>query len=487
MRFVESGTCELKRCYTPQIVKEVVAFLNGRGGTIFIGVDDEGSPVGVEDPDKEALRVSNAIRDAIKPDAAPFASCEVHVVDGVTLLALQVNEGSRKPYYIASKGLRPEGVYRREGTSAAPVSEAGIRMMIKESDGDSYERRRALNQNLTFAEADRVFANHGIGWGDAQKRTLGVLLEDGLYSNLGLLLSDQCPHIIKAARFDGTADAFSFRDRAEFTGSVFKQVTDAYAYLDMRNGVRSAFAGLERIDSRDYPDEALREALINCVVHRAYDVSAPVLIKMYDNQVEFLNFGGLMAGMGIEEVLQGVSYQRNSRLAHIFYRLSLIEAYGTGVRKMFNAYRFDDMEPCVTCTDSVFRVVLPNRNEARAARQGAATESDGVPEGDGISVSPLPASRTGAGRPCARNAVKRVGVRNGRGERQTHYVMASFKRDEIERTVRFIELHEAVTRKEIQEFLGVGQTKAGVMLRELVERGVIRQVGAGPATRYRAA
>lgn len=189
------------------------------------------------------------------------------------VVAVHILRGTNRPYYLAGKGLRPEGVYVRRGTSAYPASEEAIRQMIKETDGDSCEQMRCLNQDLTFKAAEEEFARRNVAFGSEQKKTLGLLNSEDLYTNLGLLLSDQCPHTVKAAVFEGIGQSV-FRNRKEFTGSLLKQMNEVYEFIDFHNQLHASFEKLYRIDTRDYPEEAVREALLNSLVHRDYAISA---------------------------------------------------------------------------------------------------------------------------------------------------------------------------------------------------------------------
>lgn len=227
---------------------------------------------------------------------------------------------------------------------------------------NSYEDKRSLEQDLTFDSAKHIFVNKGFEFGRQQMQSLGMIDSNGLYTNLGLLLSDQCPHIIKAAVFrDKTQN--QFQSRREFTGSLLKQLDDAYAYIDMTNNLRSTIDGLYRTDKQDYPKAAIREALLNSIVHRDYGVSASTLISVYLNRMEFVSIGGLLNGVALEDVLIGVSACRNPKLANIFYRLDLIEAYGTGLQKINSSYDSFGCKPNFIVTNGAFKVVLPNTNE----------------------------------------------------------------------------------------------------------------------------
>lgn len=199
MKFRESETLEFKRTCVDDIRKEITAMCNCAGGTIYVGVEDDGYVIGLDDCDGTTPRIANGVRDAIKPYITGFIHYETLSIDGKTIVSVSVRVGAHRPYYLAEKGLRPEDVYVRQGTSSVPASNPGIRQMIKETDGDNYEDMRSLNQELTFDEASKAFSAQKLDFGQQQMRTLGLPSSDGVYTNLGLLLSDQCPHIIKAA------------------------------------------------------------------------------------------------------------------------------------------------------------------------------------------------------------------------------------------------------------------------------------------------
>lgn len=204
MVFQESETVELKSVVVEDIKKEIIAFANCEGGKLYIGVQDDGTVVGLDDPDGVALQVSNMVRDAIKPDVTMFLRYTTIDVQDKKIVAIDIQQGTERPYYIAKKGLRPEGVYVRQGYSSVPATNTMIRRMIKETDGDHFEEMRSLEQNLTFDVAKKEFAERKVPFGIPQMKTLGIMNHDGIYTNLGLLLSDQCVHTIKAAVFEGT-------------------------------------------------------------------------------------------------------------------------------------------------------------------------------------------------------------------------------------------------------------------------------------------
>lgn len=438
MIFRETETVELKAVAQNDIKKEIIAFANCVGGTVYVGVADDGAVLGVGDPDGSALQISNMLRDAVKPDITMFVHYETLDCEGKAVVAVKVQRGTNRPYYLAKKGLRPEGVYVRQGYSSVPATDAAIRQMIKETDGDSFEDMRSLSQALTFESARREFEVRKVPFGLPQMQTLKITSSDGLYTNLGLLLSEQCPYTVKTAVFEGT-DQGVFKDRREFSGSLMRQLNETYEYIDFHNRTHASFQKLLRVDTRDYPEIAVREALLNSLVHRDYSFSASTLISVYEDRIEFTSVGGLLSGLELDDLTMGISACRNPHLANVFYRLQLIEAYGTGIRKIMGAYAGAAVKPQIMATSNAFKIVLPNVNFVAKAAEAPATAGEG-----------------------------------------TSAILDS-RENEI---LRFLTGHPSITRKEAQALLGVSQSTAGRLLKEMVDRGQILALGGSRASRY---
>ena len=357
----ETENIEFKSQFTEEIYKEVIAFANTDGGIVYVGIDNEGNAIGLSNVDDEYTRITNGIRDAIMPDVT---MCVKYFIQDNKVVRITVNEGTNKPYYLKSKGLKPSGVYVRQGSSSVPASPGQIRQMIKESDGDTFEEIRSLDQDLTFEAAKNAFKRYGVEFGIEKYRTLGMTQKNNdIYTNLALILSDQCPHTTKIAVFsDDTCTVF--RDSKEFGGSVFKQFEDTVNYLALCNKTSSVIKGVVRTDRQDYPEEAIREALLNALVHRDYSFSGSIIINVNDKKMEFISIGGLLPGLSTDDIRIGISQPRNKNLAEVFHRLRLIESYGTGIRRIYKLYENCDVQPTIEATSNAFKIVLPNMNEA---------------------------------------------------------------------------------------------------------------------------
>ena len=192
---------------------------------------------------------------------------------------------------------------------------------------------------------------------------------------------------------------------------------------------------------RDYPTEAVREALLNAIVHREYSFSNSTLISIFDDRIEFVTIGGLVKGVSLEDVELGVSVLRNEHLANIFYQLMLIEAHGTGIAKVRRSYAGAAVQPQIEVTNNAFKITLPNMNCERS-------ESTMIPENLSSAVIVVP------------------------------------KEDRVNFVLKMCREKGSVTRKEVQEALQVSQATAILLLKKMVEEGVIIKSGAGKEIRY---
>lgn len=358
MSYVESNVLELKKEYTNEIKKEIVAFLNSDGGTLIIGIDDNGKIIGVNNSKEVIQNISNMIHEAIKPDPSLICSAYESTEENKTIVKVIVGKGVKKPYYIYEKGLKPSGVYLRINNTSQQASEQAIKQMLIESENKSYESLTSVEQNLTFSYLEMAFKKENI---ELKEKTLGLIDKSNQYTNLALLLSDQCPFSIKIAVFDSD-DKTHFVDRKEFDGSLIKQADDAYDYLKLNNKNKGEYKGILREDKKDYSDLVLREGLLNAIIHRDYALNGNIIISIYSNRIEYISIGGLVLGMTYDDMMLGVSRSRNEKLANIFYKLRYVEAYGTGIEKIQGDYEKLSVSPRFEVSDNGFLLMLPNKS-----------------------------------------------------------------------------------------------------------------------------
>lgn len=210
----------------------------------------------------------------------------------------------------------------------------------------------------------------------------------------------------------------------------------------MFNHLHSHFEGLQRVDICDYPVEAVREALLNSIVHRDYSFSSSTLISVFDDRIEFVTVGGLVKGITKSDIMLGISVLRNRRLAEVFYRLHLIEAYGTGMPKIQESYSESKVKPKIEISDNAFKITLPNVNyKPRAEKNNA---SVGAPKN-------IPEK-------------------------------ALSKREK--QILSYLKEHSAAARQDIQKLVKCSQTTTLSTLGKMADKGLIQKQGEGKRTVY---
>ena len=416
---IEDQNTEFKAEFTDNLLKSVVAFSNSSGGRIVLGMDDDGNEVGLANPDDVAKRCVNAIADKIRPDLTLTTAVSIRQQGGKCFVVIDVSEGEKKPYYLREKGLRAEGVYVRKGSISAPITEEGLQVMIRSLRSVTYETQTSFRQDLTFDELKRIFGERSVAL-DENRMSMMSMVENGKYTNLAFILSDQFDQSIKMASF-GDEYRTGFIERSETYGCVLKQMGDAIAFLKRYNTPSSRIAGTRRIDSYPYSEDSIREAMMNAVAHRDYSMDSPILVSVYPNKVTITSPGGMKEYYTLDEMLRGVSSLRNRNLAGIMYRLGMIEAYGTGIPRIFGAYRGSEESPTIENGASSFTITLPS---TRAERRDGALQS-------------------------------------------------------------FLDGRKEFTRAELQEALGMSRSRAVAAVGGLVEEGAVTKVGQGRSLKYR--
>ena len=432
----ESENIELKREVTPELCKSVIAFANSQGGKLYIGINDDGSVLGLDDMDNTYTKITNMIRDSIIPDVTMFVR---YSIVNEKAICLEIGEGTAKPYYLKAKGLKPAGVFVRQGASSVPASLEQIRQFIKEADGDIFEGMRSLEQNLTFKAATQIFAKEGVAFDERKYYALGLRnLVDGLYTNLAFLLSDQCQHSIKIAVFEDNENTV-FKTHREFKGSLFEQLEKSFEFLMLCNKNRSSFNGLTRVDTWDYPEEAIREALLNAIVHRDYSYSGSIIINVNNTCMEFISLGGLLPGLSPEDIQSGISQPRNMKLAEVFHRLNYIESYGTGIRRIFALYKNYYGNPRISITPHTFTMKLWNVHTLQ--------------------------------KPSAPFVAEKVENRKYANAQQRQ-------------VIAYLQEHGQASAEEVQALLGVKRTRAYLIAKEMLDKGFLDVQGRGENRRY---
>ncbi len=347
----ETKTLEYKAEITNSFLKTVSAFSNFCAGQIMFGIADDGTVIGVDDPDQKCLDIENKINDAISPK--PDYSLSINRRNNV--ITLDVCEGQYKPYLYKGKA------YRRSDTATIEVDQVELKRLTLEGNNLYFESLPNEDNDMTFAELENKFVEQlGIKEvNDDTLRILGFYTKDDRLNNAASLLSDRNSFPgIDIARFGNSID--EILDRETFNNmSVIAQYDNAvvmyqryYQYEQIKGAKREL---IEKI-----PEKAFREAVANALVHRTWDINASIRISMFDDRIEVSSPGGLPRGISEEEYLSGsISMLRNPVLGNVFFRLHYIEMFGTGIKRIVDAYKTCKIKPRFEIKENSIMVILP--------------------------------------------------------------------------------------------------------------------------------
>ena len=347
----ETATLEFKQQLSKSYLKTVSAYANYGTGKIIFGITDDGTPVGLADPQDTCLRIEHAINDSIDP----VPRFELAIEGDTRTVTLTVHEGPDKPYLSSGRA------YRRTDTSTVEVSRLEYGRLVLTGEHVSFDALVAKEQDLAFGHLEKELASK-LGLKPLDQNSLislELMTPSGEYCNAAALLADS-NHFpgIDIARFGESINIINARHTFEHM-SVLEQMQRTLEVFDTYYAYEE-IVGFERIAKTLVPREAFREAIANALVHRCWDVRANIKVGMFADRIEITSPGGLPAGITEELYLAGgPSVARNPILANVFFRLGHIERFGTGIPRILDEYAHETVSPSFALRDSSITVMLP--------------------------------------------------------------------------------------------------------------------------------
>jgi ATP-dependent DNA helicase RecG len=351
----EKYNLEFKVEVSKTFLKTVSAYANYNNGEIIFGVNDNGELVGVDNAKDDCLKIENMINDSIVP--VPDYQIEVEEVEGKKIIKLIVRKGKDTPYYYQGKA------HKRSDTSTVEVDRFELRRLALEGINIDYEERKASSQSLTFNKLEsRLKEVTGIEKVNIDiLKTLNLYNRDGYYNIAGELLAD-----INEIAFSGI-DIVKFGN--DINKILYRETINRKSLLSQYDRAIEIFEqyyqyeeikGYTRIKEELIPREAFRESLANAIVHRSWDTNRFIQIAMYEDRIEINSPGGLPKGITEEEYLYGnISVLRNPKMAGVFYRLDIIEQFGTGIARINDEYADSISKPRFDITENNIKIILP--------------------------------------------------------------------------------------------------------------------------------
>lgn len=422
----ENESIEFKENYTDKIYKEIIAFLNTKSGTIYIGYDDNGNLIGLNNCKEIEEKISNGVKTNIYPDARVFISLNVEKLEDKNYIVIQVSKGV-DIYYLKDKGI-VKGTYLRTGSCSIPATEETIKQMIIKNSSLTFETSISNNQDLTFNYISKTFEENNIQINESNIKENLHFTSNQKYTNLGLLFSDQNPFTFKLAVYQ-SSEKNNFLDRKEFKGSILEIYDSILDYLKINTATYGLINTTIREDIEEYPEFVLREIVLNSLIHRDYSTLTSNIMNLYKNNgIELISYGSLYGNITIDDILAGLSTSRNPYLQSIFMRIKRVEAIGSGLRRVKSYYNKIDLDFEISVLPSSFIVKLP------------------------------------------RIVLNNLKIQNSDTD--------------INSIINHIEKNGYITRKIAETLINKEKTTTSTLLNKLVEDEILRKIGNGPSTRY---
>ncbi len=396
----ESNLIELKR-ETPkndQIVKTMIGFCNTHGGKLVLGVADNREIIGLSDSEIENLMesIDKSIADSCSPHVLPRVYAQRFGEQSV--LIIEVSEGMNKPYFKRSEGFQ-KGVFVRLGRHTLRASPEMIDELTWKSKGFDYESLPVFQADwekyLDLSAIETFLKNRknarDFVLDELTLRSYRILVQDQARSYptvLGLLLFGKNPQeffseaMIICSHFSGI-DGREVIATVDCEGTLFNQFKQASAFISSRLYRSFTIQGLQRTEKLEIPEIAIREVLLNMIIHRSYALKAPAKIAIYDDRLEFFSPGSFPGPLSVENLKSGITYLRNPGICKIMREVGYIEKMGTGFITVFDAYEKNGLDvPKIFNGENFVKCILPRPSNQRLATQEKLKSEIGVSEFD---------------------------------------------------------------------------------------------------------
>jgi predicted HTH transcriptional regulator len=367
----ETNRIEYKQELTGDLEQEAVSFLNyHEGGVIYIGIHKSGTVVGVSDIDGDMLKIKDRLKNNIMPSCMGLFDVAVENIEFKDVIKITLASGTEKPYYIKKLGMSEKGAFIRVGTAAEPMPVRMIESLFAKRTRNSIGKIKSPNQNLTFEQLRIYYEGVNKTLNQQFASNLELLTEEGKYNYVAYLLADINGMSIKLAKYDGL-DRVDLMENNEYGYcSLVKATKQVLDKIEIENKTLAKITPKEREEKRLWNPVALREAIINAMVHNDYTSEVPPKFEFFDDRIEITSFGSLPQGMTEKEFFEGYSVPRNKELMRIFRDLELVEHLGSGVPRILRSYG----KECFKFTENFLRMTFPASEQVTEQVTEQATE-----------------------------------------------------------------------------------------------------------------
>jgi len=352
-------------------IKTAVAFANGSGGKILIGVDDDRNIIGV--PSDSAFSIADGIVCSVSDRCEPQISISTSVqdIDGRTIIIADIYPGNNRPYYVRDLGIE-NGTFIRIGATtrlADPYSLDELRIQGQRRTFDTLQNSEiGVSEENTKSVCDNLSALNGRPIDRNMIYNSGAILRvngEDIATNAYALLCDKSPFLFtefRCAMFAGSNET-EFIDRADYRCPITSQIKNAYQFVQRNIRFGGKVEGLVRNDDYELPMNAIREIIVNAVQHRSYvNPNNPIYLAIYNDRIEVTSPGGLPASLDMEMMRQGRAFHRNPVISKLLRTAGVSEGWGNGIKTIISeCKRYGLPAPIFENSGIDFRVTVYRR------------------------------------------------------------------------------------------------------------------------------
>ena len=339
----ETNRIEYKRELTDSLEREVVGFLNYHdGGIIYLGIADNETVVGIQNSNATQLAIKDRLKNNILPSCLGLFDVILESREGKEIIKIIVAGGLEKPYYLKKYGMSEKGCFLRIGSATEPMSVKMIEQLFSRRTRTSLTHIRSPRQDLTFEQLRIFYEEAGFELGEKFASNLELLTEDGAYNLAAYLLADENGNSVQVAKYAGT-DRVDLLESKEYgyycLVKTCKQVLDRLEGIE--NRTINKITPTKRINRHLWNPVALREAVINAIIHNDYTTELVPKFEVFTDRIEITSAGIIHPGQEQQDFFAGYSIPRNKTLMRVFKDLDIVEYLGSGIPRILKVYPRD--------------------------------------------------------------------------------------------------------------------------------------------------
>ena len=359
----ESNRIEYKRQLTDSLEKEVVAFLNYQdGGVIYLGIDANGNAVGLVDCDAVQLAVKDRLKNNIQPSIMGLFDLIHEEHDGKDIIRITIAGGLEKPYHLKKYGMTEKGCFVRVGSAAEPMPQEMIESLYSRRVRNTIGRMESTRLDLTFEQLKIYYETRDLHLNAAFMQNLELMTPEGKPNYAAYLLADENGVSIQIAKYADTTRIDLIENRDYGRCSLVKALKSVLERMDVENTIYTKIGYPLREEREMIHGRAMREAVINAIVHNDYSNGACPKFEFFSDRLEITSAGGLPYGVSEEDFFNGYSSPRNKEIMRVFRDLEIVEQLGSGVPRILERYDRSIFQ----IYPNFLRVVFPYANSLEA-------------------------------------------------------------------------------------------------------------------------